>query len=133
MRNARQAFRNFVAVTDFMKLGADCKNCHLYLFLLPRRHHRSSEISGGNTLAVAAHAKRTAKKSLNRAGATPLFGFSAAQVNRGSLPPDHAFCVRCFGWLVPAAAGGLQATPKYILKTRRGDSRAHPESATQAV
>ena len=121
MRNARQAFHNFVAVTDFMKLGADCKNYHVYLFLLPRRHRRRSEMAASTAPAVAPPAKPTVEKSLNRAGATPLFGFSAAQVNRGSLPPDQAFCVRCFGWLTPAAARSLQATPKYIPKTRRGD------------
>lgn len=113
---AQQALRNFVAVTDFMKLGADCKNYHLYFLLLPRRHHRSSEIAASTAPVVASPAKPTVEKSLNRAGATPLFGFSAAQVNRGSLPPDHAFCVRCFGWLTPAGARSLQATPKYIPK-----------------
>lgn len=120
-RQAIQASACWLAVTDSTKKGADCKNYHLYLFLLPRRHHRSSEIAASTVPAVAPPAKPTVKKSLNRAGATPLFGFSAAQVNRGSLPPSHAFCVRCFGWLRPAAAGSLQATSKYIPKTKRGD------------
>lgn len=121
MSNSQRVILNSIGVTDSTKRGADCKNYHLYFFLHPRRHHRSPEIAAGTASAVAPPAKPTVEKSLNRAGATPLFGFSAAQVNRGSLPPDHAFCVRCFGWLIPAAARSLQATAKYIPKARRGD------------
>jgi len=33
------------------------------------------------------NSKATVEKTQNRAGATPLFRLSAAQANRGSLPP----------------------------------------------
>lgn len=125
MSNSQRVILNSIAVTDSTKTGADCKNYYLYLFLHPRRHHRSSEIAASTAPAVAPPAKPTVEKSLNRAGATPLFGFSAAQVNRGSLPPDHAFCVRCFGWLTQATARSLQASSKYI-PTRKGGDQSCP-------
>jgi pilus assembly protein CpaF len=53
------------------------------------RTPQSPEVCDRERNANSKSGKVTVEKTRNRAGATPLFRPSAAQVNRGSLPPDE--------------------------------------------
>src|SRR5438445_8585845 len=68
------------------KKGEEDRNDVLHLFLHHFLHPGCSEVFDRESNRNAARRKDAVEKTPNRAGATPLFRPSAAQVNRGVAP-----------------------------------------------
>ena len=71
-----------------MRTSDEGRNYTLHFFIGQHRHRQVMQDRYAGRLTRRQAAKGTVEKTQNRAGATPLFRLSAAQVNRGSLPPS---------------------------------------------
>lgn len=76
------------------KTSDEGRNYTLHLFICQHRHRSVFEVTYGKTPTAAQSAKDTVEKTLNRAGSTPLFRLSAAQVNSGGRSRPSAQWLR---------------------------------------
>jgi hypothetical protein len=92
-----QASECWLAMMNPMRTGDEGRNYILHFFICQHRHPAALEVTYGKTPATAQPTKPTVEKTRNRAGATPLFRLSAAQVNRGVAParPEQLGAVFC--------------------------------------
>ena len=102
-------------------------------FLIQHCRHRLSP-EGGCAGAFTARrgAKPTVEKTLNRAGATPLFRLSAAHNFVGSLPPCGTDdCAECFFSTVPEK--GTKASQKHPRRDETSIIKKAPAIKTREV
>jgi len=79
-----------------MRTGDEGRNYILHLFICQHRHRAAFEVTYGEIHKAAQPAKEAVEETSNRAGATPLFRLSAAQVNRGVAPAlRRSGCATC--------------------------------------